>query len=75
MLINKYLLKIATIFGVLIVSLTGTTPISHASSNQINLGNDIRKAISNQTELGVNADQIDDGAVYFIHSASNSNLV
>lgn len=47
MLINKYLLKIATIFGVLIVSLTGTTPISHASSNQINLGNDIRKAISN----------------------------
>lgn len=25
--------------------------------------------------MGVNADQIDDGAVYFIHSASNSNLV
>lgn len=41
-------------------------PASHSS---------VKHAVSEQTQLWTNADKIDDGGVYFIRNANNSNFV
>ena len=41
-------------------------PASHSS---------VKRAVSEQTQLWTNADKIDDGGVYFIRNANNSNFV
>lgn len=76
MSVKKVLFRCCAVLSSLIVlPCSSINPLSDFQSLGLNAAQSVKRAISNQTDLWINADSIDDGGVYFIRNAGNSNLV
>lgn len=76
MSVKKVLFRCCAVLSSLIVlPCSSINPLSDFQARGLNATQSVKRAISNQTDLWINADSIDDGGVYFIKNAGNSNLV
>lgn len=69
---KKYL---AVLMFILPLASTHLSPAFKSTSKFLNRNNLIKRSISNQTQLGINVDEIEDGCVYKISNVVNNALV
>ncbi|MDD4531890.1 MAG: hypothetical protein PHW22_00375 [Bacilli bacterium] len=76
MSVKKTLFRCCALVSVLVVlSCSSFNSFIDYPANELKKTSSVKRAISNQTELWTNVDELDDGGVYFIRTAGNDNLV